>query len=511
MSGWRRSLFWTAVLSGLLVPSFLYDLRLPDEPRVAHTGLEMARTGDIVLPTVNGAPFLQTPPLHYWMLAACFASAGFLTDGLARVPSVLFTFGSLWLTVLLARRLGGVPPISHQGPSVDVAAGTTLSHPGPGSASSFVAAAILASTFGFWDAGHRVVVDTALTFFLTLAFYRLAIALVEGNLRASHGLCIGAAAGGAFLVKGWLGPVILAPVVVYGLLRIGKQRRRGLPAFVASALLAFLLIAAPWVVALYLRNPAYVEELLFSHIGRRVFAGAHHNPTNFTFVHRSLLKLLPWSVFLPFVLVHHIRLVWGRASWRRAGAWRASEFSFNEFLLIWFLFPVLLLLLSRSKRELYLLPVFPAAALMTSLWLERSVSRVVSRRVVIKFLWVLLVVVPVGGTLVRALGSRGYSVRSVGETLASLEREGSVVVGHGLWEREASAVAWYLRHPFENISDPQAFSDRLRDAGQNVTVVGDRDDLQLLVALPDESGLEGARLLLEEPARRRTLQVWVVK
>ena len=104
LSGWRLALFWTVVLSGLLVPSFLYDLRLPDEPRVAHTGLEMVRTGDIVLPTVNGSPFLQTPPLHYWVLAAWFSLTGFLTDGLARVPSVLFSFGSVWLTALLGRR-----------------------------------------------------------------------------------------------------------------------------------------------------------------------------------------------------------------------------------------------------------------------------------------------------------------------------------------------------------------------------------------------------------------------
>jgi len=488
LSGWRFALFWTIVLSGLLVPSFLYDLRIPDEPRVAHTGLEMLRTGDIVLPTVNGSPFLQTPPLHYWVLAAWFSLAGFLTDGLARVPSVLFSFGSVWLTARLARRLMGLP----------------------GSPSSFLAAAILASTFGFWDAGHRVVVDAALTFFLTFAFYHLAIALVEGKLLARHGLCVGVGAGCAFLAKGPVGLVLLAPVALYGLVRIGKQKRKGLPVFVASALLAFFVIAVPWAVALYLRNPTYLEELLFSHVGRRFFGGAHHNPTNFTFLHRSLLKLLPWAAFLPFVLVYHVRIVRSRVLCRAWGRSPASEFSFNEFLLTWFLFPVLLLLVSRSKRELYLLPVFPAVALLTSLWLEGIVDRVASGRVLLQLLWILVVVVPVGGTLVRAIGSRDDSVRDMGVALASLGRNGNVIVGYRLWEREAAAIAWYLRHPFDNIEDPEVFADRIRELRPKVTVVGGRDDLQLLTGLPHEGGLKGARLLLADKARRRTLQVWVV-
>ena len=486
MSGWRLALFWTIALAGLLVPSFLYDLRIPDEPRVAHTGLEMVRTGDVVLPTVNGSPFLQTPPLHYWALAGGYSLAGFLSDGMARVPSVLFSFGSLCLTALLARRLAGLS----------------------GSPSSFLAAAILASTFGFWDVGHRVVVDPALTFFLTLAFYFLAISLVEGKLLARHGLCIGAGVGCAFLAKGLVGPALLAPVAVYGLVRLGPRGRGGLPVFVASALAAFLVITVPWVLALYLRNPAYVEEILF-HVGRRFIGGAHHNPTNFTFIHRSLLKLLPWAALLPFVLTYHSRIVWSHFRGTNREKPKAPGLSFNELLLAWFLFPVLLLLISRSKRELYLLPVFPAVALLTSLWLEGVVERVASGRALLKILWVLVVIVPVGGTLVRAIGCRGDSARGIGLTLESLRRNESAVVGYRLWEREEAAIAWYLRHPFENIEDPEAFASRVRELRPKVTVVGDRDDLQLLEAQSSDGCLEGARLFLEQKLRRRTLQVWV--
>ncbi|HPS94083.1 MAG TPA: glycosyltransferase family 39 protein, partial [Deltaproteobacteria bacterium] len=54
-----------AVLFLFLIPGINHGLWRPDEPRVAGTCAEMARTGDYVVPYLNGEPFLEKPPLYY--------------------------------------------------------------------------------------------------------------------------------------------------------------------------------------------------------------------------------------------------------------------------------------------------------------------------------------------------------------------------------------------------------------------------------------------------------------
>jgi len=44
----------------------------PDEPRYSRVAVEMARSGDLVTPTLQGQPWLEKPILYYWMAAAAF-------------------------------------------------------------------------------------------------------------------------------------------------------------------------------------------------------------------------------------------------------------------------------------------------------------------------------------------------------------------------------------------------------------------------------------------------------
>jgi 4-amino-4-deoxy-L-arabinose transferase-like glycosyltransferase len=465
-------LFWIVALSGLLAPALLSDLKLPDEPRVAHTSLEMLRTGDFVLPTVNGKPFLQTPPLHYWTLAGWFAMAGCEPDGLARVPSVLLSLATIAITARIGRRF------------LDERA-------------ALLAAGILAGTIGFWDAGQRVVVDASLALFVTVGFHHMAVAVDALDISVRRGAWLGAAAGLAFLAKGLPGPVILGSVACVALATERALWRRELVAFATAAALAFAVVALPWTVALWRRDPGFVDELLFAHVKARFLEGAHHDPSNFTFIHRSLLKLLPWGAALPFALAY----VWKRALRAKAAppSAPAPSRAFARLVLLWLVIPFVLLLLSRSKRNLYLLPIFPAAALACAAWLVRLLGRGHSRRLVLAVVWAPVLLLPIAGAMYQRLDADDVSMAAFGRGLADVEKSGRTVVGFRLEEREEAAIAWYLRHPFESLGDASALRDRVAALGAKAVLAGDADDLR-------EAGVgagEGRHEILEHVMRRR--------
>ncbi len=60
----------------------------PDEPRYARIAEEMMRRGDWVLPTLKGSPWLEKPPLLYWMANVSYRVFG-VNEFAARLLSVV--------------------------------------------------------------------------------------------------------------------------------------------------------------------------------------------------------------------------------------------------------------------------------------------------------------------------------------------------------------------------------------------------------------------------------------
>ena len=83
-----------------LIPGFNHGLWRPDEPRVAGTCAEMARTGDYIVPHLNGRPFLEKPPLYYAMGAVAGSILGDDKDYPYRVVSLLFGHASILTSML---------------------------------------------------------------------------------------------------------------------------------------------------------------------------------------------------------------------------------------------------------------------------------------------------------------------------------------------------------------------------------------------------------------------------
>src|SRR2546426_5987626 len=78
----------------------------PDEGLYATIAQEMLRGGDWVIPHMNALPYLEKPPLYFWLTALTFWGLG-PSEWATRLPSALASLGTVVLTWRIGRRLYG--------------------------------------------------------------------------------------------------------------------------------------------------------------------------------------------------------------------------------------------------------------------------------------------------------------------------------------------------------------------------------------------------------------------
>ena len=132
-----------------------------DEGRYAEIAREMAQTGDWLTPRLNGYPYFEKPPLHYWATAAAYRAFG-VGEGTARLWTALTGFCTVLLVGFAGRRLFGA-------------------------AAGRYAALVLASALVFNFLGHTNTLDAGFTFFLTAAVLGFLLAR-QAQARAQQGL-----------------------------------------------------------------------------------------------------------------------------------------------------------------------------------------------------------------------------------------------------------------------------------------------------------------------------------
>ncbi len=232
-----------------------HSLWTPDEPRDAAIGKAMWASGDLVVPRLDGRPFLEKPPLAWWAQAAAFRALG-VSDAAARVPSALFGTLTLLVTWWLGRRLGGVR-------------------------AGWLAAGALASTAQYGEDMRRAIVDPPLVLMVTLAWAGFVLLVAPrqvgddasgaaGGLR-SHGMEDGEGAGGAIAADR---SIDIRDPRAAGMRRAGRKRWPAYLLIAGAVPLAFL---AKGVVGIGLAVGPPVLYLLGSGIvaGR---AGARRGP-----------------------------------------------------------------------------------------------------------------------------------------------------------------------------------------------------------------------------------------
>jgi 4-amino-4-deoxy-L-arabinose transferase-like glycosyltransferase len=314
----------------------------PDEGRYAEIAREMAQSGDWVTPRLDGLQYFEKPPLQYWVTALAYRAFG-VREWTARLAPALFG----WLAVLAVAWAG-----------VQVA----------GQATGLLGAAALAGSA--WPVGlaHFVSLDAVLAGCLAVALAAFLVAqAAPASLHRARAcmLLAWAAIGAAVLAKGLVALVIPGgALVLYSLATRDFALWRRLEPVRGIALL--LAVTAPWFVLVSSRNPGFAH-FFFVHEHFERFLTTEHNREGpwWYFVPLLLAGLLPWTVLFLAKLP---------AMWRMPSP-AANGFSWSRFCLAWCAFVFLFFSASGSKLPSYILPLFPAAALLIGSALARLPAR----------------------------------------------------------------------------------------------------------------------------------------
>ena len=383
----------------------------PDEGRYASISLGMLQSGDWITPRLNGLLYFEKPALQYWLGALAFkllgvsefsarlwpALAGFLT-----VLAVGFTAGRLW-----------------------------------GRDTGLRALAICASMF--WVLGNSVylTLDAGLAFWLTLSLCAVLLAREPAtSARASRHwvLLAWAAMALAVLTKGLVGLLIPGgTLAIVSLWQRDPSWWRGM--HWRAGVLLFLAIAAPWFVVVSMRNPAFAEFFfIHEHFARFLTTAHHREGAWWYYVPLLLAGALPWTgalALLPFGS--------SAAGAHGESALPASPLRSQQCaLLAWAGFVFLFFSASGSKLPSYILPMFPALALLVAERL-RAIRTGVMRGVLLVpiVVWCLALLV---STQVSHFSSPNSPVSAI-EPMAHAVRAGAGVFLVG------AAAAWlFLRH-----------------------------------------------------------------
>jgi len=317
-----------------------WDLWNPDEPRYAEVSREMVNRGDWILMHRNGELYADKPPLFFWAIAISSFLWGGLTPFSIRFPSAFFGTLTVLLTFFIGKRLYS-------------------------SRAGFLSGLILATTSEFARLSTRGNLDTTLTFFITLSmlcFLQWYQQDREGGIYPKkmgglsfYGFYIGMAL--ATLVKGPIGFIL--PVLASLLFLLLQKDWKGIRAMrLFPGMLLFLGVVLSWYLpAILIGGNDYLVATLINHSYNRFAKGSAHIQSVLYYFYNFPGDFLPWVIFLPAALVY------GFSKGMRA---KRKEFFF---LMVWFIFIFLFFTLSKGKRGLYLLPLFPAVSLMIGkLW-----------------------------------------------------------------------------------------------------------------------------------------------
>jgi 4-amino-4-deoxy-L-arabinose transferase-like glycosyltransferase len=342
---WKRPAFAAGVLAlaGLTWNLGGYALLEPDEGRNAEVMREMATEGPWWLPRLNALPYVDKPLVHFAVGAVAVRVLG-ATETAARLPSLLFTLGTLLVAGGFARR--------------------TISR----EAGWHTAVTIAATPFTLAYA-RTVIVDPALTFFVTaaLAAFFLAVEAEGRGARADRWNMAGwAAVALGVLTKG---PVALAfPLLV--VLPYAAWRRRLGVVLDPRGFLVLLALVLPWAFAMTTVVPDFARYVLVVETAQRMNSDVLGRTEPWWYFLPILMgAVLPWTFLLPQAMPDAVRALRARRVDPRA-----------VFAALWIALPLVLFSLSRSKRPQYVLPLIPPVALLVALWWHRRGGRLAGAR-----------------------------------------------------------------------------------------------------------------------------------
>ncbi len=306
-----------------------------DESRYGEIPREMVATGNWLTPRLDGFKYFEKPPLQYWATASAYEAFG-VSEWATRLWPALTGFAGLLLVFFAGNRAFGRPVGEY-------------------------AALALAGSALYAALGHVATLDMGVSFFLSFAVLAFVLAQLDSTpAPARRGWMLGAwaAAALAVLSKGLIGVVLPGGALILYMLwqRDARPLRRLHP---LAGLAVFAAIAVPWFVAVSAANPEFARFFFIHEHFERFLTKTHdrYEPVWY-FVPVLLVGAMPWLVSL------------GAALWRLPRIPEPGEFKPVRFLVAWCVAVFAFFSVSDSKLPSYILPIFPALALLVGVQLR---------------------------------------------------------------------------------------------------------------------------------------------
>ena len=310
------------------------------EPREAVVALSMLEKGNWILPINNGVDMAYKPPLFHWCIAAISTITGSVSEYTSRMPSAL----ALAMMVM---------------------AGCAFYAKRRGTEVAFLMGLITLTNFEVHRAGTNCRVDMLLSALMVIALYQL-YKWGENRLKGiplAGILCLS----GAFLTKGPVGMVLPLLVVALFLLIRGMNFWKIFGSFLwvglASCILPFL-----WYWAAYQQGgdeflQLVMEENVLRFLGKMTYR-SHENPAYYNVI-TVVTGYVPYTLLMLIAL---FSLKWKKPQFAPAGWWKRFKTYIREmddtrlFSLLSIAVIFVFYCIPKSKRSVYLLPIYPFIA-----------------------------------------------------------------------------------------------------------------------------------------------------
>ncbi len=340
-SGVERKRFWLSIAFLAIICWFVlargldYPLFEPDESRNAQLALNICETGDWVALQLNNEPYWDKPPLAAWLTATSYKLFG-VSETTTRLPGNLSAIVNVLLAFVVGRNLLGMR-------------------------AAWIGALGLLLSVGFVACGRYVTMDSLLTSLSTATLF-FAYFAARGQ-RFRWGWWVGSAvAGGLGLLA--KGPVVVAVTLPVLLLEHFLRGNRMLLDMRRWAVYVGVVVAVagPWYFAMGLVYPGFLHYFFWKHHVMRFSEAFNHHEPWWYYGPVLLLAMFPASYLLPSVA----NWLWSNREESREN--RTREIGLLALFAGWVL---VLFSLSEAKLPTYILPAFPALALLIGALVDR--------------------------------------------------------------------------------------------------------------------------------------------
>ncbi len=308
----------------------LLSLTNPDEVFYALSVKEMMQHGTWLVPYIFNQPHFEKPILFFWLLRAAFQAFGMNSFAARFVPAVFAIFGCVG-TYLFCRS-------SFQDKK-----------------KAFFCAAVLMSSALYIALARVVMTDMVFSVFVALSLISFYMGYLDSRRRTLKVIGFFFFAALAVLTKGALG-IIFPWGAVCLFLFLQRDLKFLFSKTVLAGIVVFSAVALPWYLWIWKQyGMAFVDEFFYNDHFRRVLEAEHGgNDRWFFYPLTIILGMFPWGIFSIAAMIGLIKRL------------RSKDANpVYSFLMCWIACVFVICQIAHSKLVSYILPVFPAVAILT--------------------------------------------------------------------------------------------------------------------------------------------------